>query len=158
MSDEQPVVIEVRGLVKCFRDLAAVAGIDFDVCQGEIFGLLGPNGAGKTTTLRMLTGVLEPTEGSASIRRHDIRTEPLLSRAHLAVVPEQANVYLDLTLWQNVMRMGQLHGVARRDRANHAERLLDAMGLTASAVGLLVTPWENSRIIAGLRPTMSSNV
>jgi len=61
----------------------------------------------------MLTGVLDPTEGTASIQGHDIRAEPLLSRAHLAVVPEEANVYLDLTLWQNVMLMGELHGVPR---------------------------------------------
>ena len=77
----------------------------------------------------MLTGVLDPTEGTASIQGHDIRAEPLLSRAHLAVVPEEANVYLDLTLWQNVMLMGELHGVPRRERVNQAERLLDAMGL-----------------------------
>ena len=129
MGDEQPAAIEVRGLVKRFGDVEAVAGIDFHVRRGEVFGFLGPNGAGKTTTVRMLTGVLEPTEGTATIQGHDILDEPLLSRAHLAVVPEEANVYLDLTPWQNVMLMAELHGVPRRERIRQAERLLDALGL-----------------------------
>ena len=83
--------IGVRGLAKSFGDVRAVAGVDFDVGEGELFGFLGPNGAGKTTTVRMLTGVLTPSEGTATVQGHDIRTESLLSRAHLGVVPEQAN-------------------------------------------------------------------
>jgi len=129
MSGNSTAVIEVRGLLKRFGDVTAVAGVSFDIQKGEILGFLGPNGAGKTTTVRMLTGVLQPTEGTATIEGHDIRKEPLLSRAHLAVVPEEANVYLDLTLWQNVMLMAQLHGVPRIDRMSRAERLFDALGL-----------------------------
>ena len=129
MSDNSTIVIDVRGLLKRFGDVTAVAGVSFAIHKGEIFGFLGPNGAGKTTTVRVLTGVLEPTEGSATIKGHDIRKEPLLSRAHLAVVPEEANVYLDLTLWQNIMLMAQLHGIQRKERTIRAERLLDALGL-----------------------------
>ncbi len=129
MSTDNPVVIDVRGLVKRFGSLTAVNGVEFDIRRNEIFGFLGPNGAGKTTTVRMLTGVLEPTEGTATIQGHDIRTEALLSRAQLAVVPEEANVYRDLSLWQNVMLMGQLYGVPRGERRLHGEELLDAMGL-----------------------------
>ena len=122
-------VIQVSGLGKRFGDVQAVAGVDFDVRAGEIFGFLGPNGAGKTTTIRMLTGVLDPTEGAATIQGHDIRTESLLSRAHLSVVPEEANVYLDLSLWQNIMLMAQLHGAPRQQRVRQGEHLLEAMGL-----------------------------
>ena len=122
-------LIEVNGLAKQFGDLQAVAGVSFSVRAGEIFGFLGPNGAGKTTTIRMLTGVLDPTEGTAKIQGHDIQSEALLSRAHLGVVPEEANVYLDLSLWQNTMLMAQLHGVPRRQRARQGEHLLDVMGL-----------------------------
>jgi len=129
MGAEQPLVIEVRALVKRFGNVTAVAGIDFDVRQGEMFGFLGPNGAGKTTTIRMLTGVLDPTEGTATIQGHDIRTEALLSREHLAVVPEETNVYLDLTLWRNVLLMAELYGVRRRERERRADRLLAALGL-----------------------------
>jgi len=108
-------VIDMQGLSRRFGDLAAVDRVEFvEVEEGELFGFLGPNGAGKTTTVRMLTGLLDATEGTASVQGHDIRKEPLLSRAHLGIVPEEANVYLDLTLWQNVMLMAELHGVPRR--------------------------------------------
>ena len=123
-------VIEDRGLTRKFGHLVAVDHVEFCVYQGEIFGFLGPNGAGKTTTVRMLTGVIDPTEGTATIQGHDIREEPLLSRAHIAVVPEEANVYLDLSVWQNLMLMAELHGVARHRRFQEAERLLDAFELT----------------------------
>jgi len=122
-------VIEVRGLTRRFGKLLAVDHVHFAVEQGEVFAILGPNGAGKTTTVRMLTGVLDPTEGTASIQGHDIRAEGLLSRAHLGVVPEEANVYLDLTVWRNLMLMAELHGVPRRRRVEQADRLLDALGL-----------------------------
>ncbi|MBS3735206.1 MAG: ATP-binding cassette domain-containing protein [Phycisphaerae bacterium] len=128
-SDNEKPAIEVRGLAKRFDDVQAVAGIDFEVREGELFGFLGPNGAGKTTTVRMLTGVLEPTDGTASVQGHDIRTEALLSRAHMGIVPEQANVYLDLSLWQNLMLMAELHGVPRRQRVREGERLLKTLGL-----------------------------
>ena len=105
-------VIEAKSLTRKFGNLVAVDHVDFEVYQGEIFGFLGPNGAGKTTTVRMLTGVIDPTEGTATIQGHDIRIEPLLSRTHIAVVPEEANVYLDLSVWQNLMLMAELHGVA----------------------------------------------
>ena len=123
-------VIEARGLTRKFGHLVAVDHVEFGVYQGEIFGFLGPNGAGKTTTVRMLTGVIDPTEGTATIQGHDIREEPLLSRAHIAVVPEEANVYLDLSVWQNLMLMAELHGIARHWRFKEAERLLDAFELT----------------------------
>jgi ABC-2 type transport system ATP-binding protein len=129
MSGEQNAIIQVRGLAKRFGDVQAVAGVDFDVREGELFGFLGPNGAGKTTTVRMLTGVLEATAGTAGIQGHDIRTEGLLSRAHLGVVPEEADVYQDLSVWRNLMLMAALHGVPRRRRAEEGHRLLAALGL-----------------------------
>jgi len=122
-------VIDVQGLSRRFGELTAVDTVSFQVEEGEIFGFLGPNGAGKTTTVRMLTGVLSPTGGTALIQGHDIRAESLLSRAHLGIVPEEANVYVDLSLWQNVMLMAQLHGVPRRRRTEEGERLLEAMDL-----------------------------
>ncbi len=124
-----PTVIEVHKLTRRFGELLAVDHAEFQVEQAEVFGFLGPNGAGKTTTIRMLTGVIDPTEGTASIQGHDIRTEPLLSRAHLGIVPEDANVYLDLSVWRNTMLMAELHGVPRRQRIRDAERLLDLVGL-----------------------------
>lgn len=121
--------IEASGLIKRFDDVMAVESASFNVHEGELFGFLGPNGAGKTTTVRMLTGVLDPTEGTARIQDHDIRTEGLASRAHISVVPEDANVYLDLSVWRNIMLMAELHGVPRRQWVERATRLLDALGL-----------------------------
>jgi len=122
-------VIEVQGLTRRFGDLTAVDHVEFEVGEGEVFGFLGPNGAGKTTTVRMLTGVLDPTEGTATIRGHDIRRESLAAREHLGIVPEEANVYLDLSVWRNVMLMAELHGVPRAKRKQEAERLLGLLGL-----------------------------
>ena len=127
--NEQGFVIRVEGLSRKFGDLTAVDEISFQVARGEIFGFLGPNGAGKTTTVRMLTGVIEPTSGSATIQGHDIRKESILSREHIAVVPEQANVYLDLSVWRNLMLMAELYGVPRGRRISSGERLLEALGL-----------------------------
>jgi len=130
MVKEHKNIIEVKGLIKRFDRVKAVDGISFAVGDGELFGFLGPNGAGKTTTVRMLTGVLKSTEGTATIQRHDICSEPLQSRAHIAVVPEEANVYLDLSVWQNIMLMADLYGIPRKQRIRKAEELLDLLGLS----------------------------
>jgi ABC-2 type transport system ATP-binding protein len=103
--------------------------VSFEVRQGEVFGFLGPNGAGKTTTVRMLTGVIEPDGGTATVRGHDMRSESLAARERLGIVPEQANVYLDLTVWQNVMLMAELHAVPRQRRTQEGERLLRMLAL-----------------------------
>lgn len=122
--------IDVRALTRRFGKRMAVDHVDFQVETGEIFGFLGPNGAGKTTTVRMLTGLLTPTEGTANIQGHNIRTEPLLSRAHMGIVPEEANVYVDLSVWRNIMLMAELHGVHRQERIGNGEELLHSLGLS----------------------------
>ncbi len=124
-------VINVCGLTRRFGEITAVDHIDFQVKKGDVFGFLGPNGAGKTTTVRMLTGVLEPTEGTATIENHDVCRDALLSRAHLGIVPEDANVYSELSVWGNVMLMAELHGMPRRKRLDNAVRVLESLGLAA---------------------------
>ena len=101
-------VIHASDLTKVFGKSTAVDHISFDVQKGEIFGFLGPNGAGKTTTTRMLTGVIPPDTGTATILGHDIRAEPVLAKQGFGVVPETSNAYSDLTAWQNLMLMGEL--------------------------------------------------
>ena len=122
-------VIEVRGLTRCYGELVAVDHVDFAVERGEIFGFLGPNGAGKTTTVRMLTGYIPPTEGTAVLDGHDVVAEPTAARRHIGVVPEEANVYVGLSVWQNLMLMAELHGVGRARRRQHAMELLELLGL-----------------------------
>jgi len=122
-------VIHASDLTKVFGKSTAVDHISFDVRQGEIFGFLGPNGAGKTTTTRMLTGVIPPDAGTATILGHNIRSEPVLAKQGFGVVPETSNAYTDLTSWQNLMLMGELYGLERVRAEQRSSDLLSMVGL-----------------------------
>ena len=90
-------MIEIQNLSKHFGDFRAVDGITFDVGRGEVLGFLGPNGAGKSTTMKMVTGFLTPTAGSARVCGHDIETDPLGAKRKLGYLPEGAPAYPDMT-------------------------------------------------------------
>jgi ABC-2 type transport system ATP-binding protein len=94
------------------------------VKKGELFGFLGPNGAGKTTTIRMLTGVIKPDKGTASIFGYDILKQGLKTRQLMGIVPEMANAYIDLSAWNNLMLIGALYGVSKKQRTERAASLL----------------------------------
>jgi ABC-2 type transport system ATP-binding protein len=121
--------IDARELTRAYGPVTAVDRVSFSVRPGEIFGFLGPNGAGKSTTVRMLTGYIKPSSGTALVDGHDIVTDGLAARQRLGVVPEEANVYQDLTVWQNVMLMAELHGITRGRRTRHGGDLLTLFGL-----------------------------
>lgn len=129
MKNMLKYIVEVQNLAKGYNHIKAVDGINFKVRKGEIFGFLGPNGAGKTTTLRMLTGIIKPDQGTASIMGHDIQKEPLLAKEHLGVVPETANAYVDLTAGQNLRLMAGLYGVPSDIAEERAGDLLREFGL-----------------------------
>jgi ABC-2 type transport system ATP-binding protein len=116
-------------LTKIFGKSTAVDHVSFEVQEGEIFGFLGPNGAGKTTTTRMLTGVIPPDSGTATILGHDIRSGPVLAKQGFGVVPETSNAYTDLTAWQNLMLMGELYGLPRSRAEQRSSDLLNIVGL-----------------------------
>jgi len=116
--------IEVKGLTKNYEEITAVNRINFEVRKGEIFGFLGPNGAGKTTTIRILTGVIKPDSGTATIMNYSILKETLKAKQIMSVVPEMANAYIDLTAWQNLMLIGELYGVSKKKRQERADHLL----------------------------------
>jgi ABC-2 type transport system ATP-binding protein len=122
-------VVEVQKLVKSYKEIKAVDGVDFKVKKGEIFGFLGPNGAGKTTTVRMLTGIIKPDSGKAIILGHDIQKEPLKAKEHLGVVPETSNAYVDLSAWQNLILTADLYGVPKKDAEKRAGDLLKEFDL-----------------------------
>ncbi len=107
----------------------AVDHINFAVKQGEIFGFLGPNGAGKTTTQRMLTTLLTPTEGQILINGHDLSRDSYLAKRQIGLVPEESNVYTELTAWDNLMFTASLYRVPRSERAKRARELLEFFGL-----------------------------
>ncbi len=124
-----PDVIRASDLTKIFGKSTAVDHVSFDVREGEIFGFLGPNGAGKTTTTRILTGVIPPDAGTATILGYDIRSEPVLAKQGFGVVPETSNAYMDLTAWQNLMLMGELYGLPRARAEQRSSTLLGMVGL-----------------------------
>lgn len=123
-------VIEVTGLTKTYAggkgqaSLVAVAGIDFAVREGEVFGFLGPNGAGKTTTIRMLTGLTRPTSGEARVMGLDLARDLARVKKRIGVVPEASNLYDELTALDNLVFAMQLYGVPRAERQPRAEALL----------------------------------
>ena len=121
--------IEVEDLTKRFGNFTAVDHIDFKVEAGELFGFLGPNGAGKTTTVRMITGVIKPDAGKASIMGYDVERETINAKQMAGVLPETSNAYIDLSAWQNLMLMAKLYGLAKKERQNRAEDLLKRVGL-----------------------------
>jgi len=121
--------IVVSNLTKRFGELVAVDHISFKVKRGEFFGFLGPNGAGKTTTIMMLTGIIKPDEGTALVMGYDIERESIKAKQVMGIVPETANAYIDLTVWQNLMFMGELYGVPKEERKRRGETLLRELGL-----------------------------
>ncbi len=96
-------VIAARNLTKEYDGLLAVDHVSFEVNRGEVFGFLGPNGAGKTSTIRMLVGLTEPSEGSASVAGYDIRKEIVEVKRRVGVVPETSNLYDELSVWDNLL-------------------------------------------------------
>jgi ABC-2 type transport system ATP-binding protein len=129
MAGRDEPMIEARGLTRRYGDRLAVDRIDFAVARGEVFGFLGPNGAGKSTTVRMLTGYVPPSAGTARLAGIDVTKDAVAAREQIGVVPEEANVYADLTVWQNVMLMAELHAVGRRRRTERGAKLLGLFGL-----------------------------
>ena len=134
MSDTGDLMIDARELRRAFNAMEAVAGITFSVQRGEIFGLLGPNGAGKTTTIRMLTGQIEPTSGSAVVAGCDVVKERQRLKERIGVVFEEQNLYERLSARQNLAFSCWIYGlplkragevldlVHLRDRANDPVR------------------------------------
>lgn len=135
----EPFAFEVRGLRKDFGSLRAVDSLSFGVFPGEIFGFLGPNGAGKTTTIRMLTGLARPTGGRLFFFGEE-RTADVKAVQHLmGIVPDDNNLYPELTGRANLEFCGALYGMPRKERQERAEMLLERFGLAEAAGRLFGT-------------------
>jgi len=127
------MAIQVDSLSKAFGDIQAVADVSFEVQEGELFGLLGPNGAGKTTTINMLTGLARPDNGSITIGGIDC-TENVKAAQHLVgVVPDESNLYPELTGTQNLTFCAALYGITKGEREERARHLIEQFGLTDAA-------------------------
>nr|BAG55485.1 putative ABC transporter, ATP-binding protein [uncultured bacterium] len=132
----QPL-IEAIDLTRTFGDFTAVDNISFTVNEGEIVGFLGPNGAGKTTTLKLLTGLLRPTAGSARIAGYDIASDSVAAKSNLGYVPDEPNLYEKLKAVEFLRFMGRIYRVPQAQAETHIEHMLTLFDLTDSAGSLL---------------------
>lgn len=121
-------MIRADGLVKTFGSIQALDGLSFEVEPGEIYGLLGPNGAGKTTAMRLLSGLLRPTAGSATVAGFSIASEPHAVRARVGLLTEVPGLYLRLTPYEYLDFFGQVHGLSTA-RPSRIEEMLRMVGL-----------------------------
>ncbi len=122
-------MIQVENLTKYYKDLCAVDRITFDIQKGEILGLLGPNGAGKTTTLQMLTGYLQPSEGSIRVKDLSIEKDVLEIKKLLGYLPEEAPLYHDMLVYDYLSYVAEIRGISRNQRLARIRQLADLCGI-----------------------------
>lgn len=127
------LAVEVKGLVKVFGDNRAVDGVDLQVKTGSIYGVLGPNGAGKSTVINMLSTLMSPDGGSASIFGHDVVTEAQIVRQLIGVTGQAATVDETLSATENLVIFGRLLGLTKHEAKQRANELLEEFGLVEAA-------------------------
>ncbi|MEU5315869.1 ATP-binding cassette domain-containing protein [Streptomyces sp. NPDC021056] len=125
--------IRAEGLVKKYGDFTALDGVDLEVPVGKVVGVLGPNGAGKTTTVRILATLLRPDAGHATIGGHDIAKDPVRVRQLIGLTGQYASVDETLSGAENLVLIGRLLGLSRRDARTRAAELLENFSLTEAA-------------------------
>jgi ABC-2 type transport system ATP-binding protein len=118
------VIIHAENLTRRFGDLVAVDHLNLDVSEGEIFGLVGPDGAGKTTTMRLLCGLMDPTEGKAVVAGHDVSTDVDAVKDQIGYMAQRFGLYTDLTVQENMDFYSDLFGITGRERTELSTRLL----------------------------------
>ncbi len=129
-APERGPVIQATGLVKRFGDFAAVDDLSFVVHPGEIFGILGPNGSGKTTAIRILCGLMEPTEGSAIVAGADVSKEPDVVKSRIGYMSQAFGLYRDLTVDENLDFYAGVYGLTHAKRRAQLAWAKEAMRLT----------------------------
>ena len=120
-------MIQVEALTKYYGDTLALDKLSFQVAEGEILGFLGPNGAGKTTTMRMLTGYMPPSEGTATVAGYDIFHDSIKVRQRVGYMPETVPLYREMSVYSYLNFMASIRGVQKREKA--IDRVLDACGI-----------------------------
>jgi ABC-2 type transport system ATP-binding protein len=117
-------LIQTRGLTKRFGAITAVDHLDLEIAEGEIFGLVGPDGAGKTTTLRILCGLMDPSEGEARVAGHDCAREPQAVKDQIGYMAQRFGLYQDLTVEENMIFYADLFGIVGEQRKSLNASLL----------------------------------
>jgi ABC-2 type transport system ATP-binding protein len=131
--DGDDLIVKVEGLSKSFGQIKAVDNVSFEIKRGEIFGFLGPNGAGKSTTINMLTTMIGPTSGKATVCGFDVHSQATDVRRNVGVVPQDYTADEDMTGYQNILLCADLYGLPRSDSKPHAEELLKLVELQDAA-------------------------
>lgn len=137
--------ITARALTHRFGSFTAVDQITFDVRAGEVFGFLGANGAGKTTAIKMLVGLLAPSDGEAKVAGFDIATQRDQIRRSIGYMSQRFSLYADLTVRENIRLYGGIYGLTDTQISDRTTSLLESLGLTSSAdalVGSLPLGWK----------------
>jgi len=137
--------IDARNLTRRFGSFVAVDHITFDVRAGEVFGFLGANGAGKTTAIKMLVGLLAPSDGEAKVAGFDIRTQRDQIRRSIGYMSQRFSLYADLTVRENIRLYGGIYGLSDDQIRERTKSMLDTLGLASSAdelVGRLPLGWK----------------
>lgn len=125
--------IEAHHLTKQFGTFTAVDHISFQVKEGEIFGFLGANGAGKTTAIKMMSGLLLPTSGTATIAGYDIRTQSKLIKKSIGYMSQKFSLYGDLTVFENMQLFGTIYGIPRRELKERIFESLKTLNMETQA-------------------------
>ncbi len=147
MSTPQPVVI-ARDLTKRFGDFVAVDHVSFQVYEGEVVGYLGPNGSGKTTTIRMLLGLLLPSEGEARVLGYDVRTQAEAIRPRVGYMSQRFALYDELTVWENMIFYAGVYGVREGKRVEEVARALGLWRIRNLQARVLPTGWRQRLALA----------
>ncbi len=122
-------MIEVEGLTKRYRDHVAVRDLSFRIEPGEVVGFLGPNGAGKSTTMRILTGFIPASEGTAKVGGVDVFDRPMEVKRRVGYLPELTPVYLDMTVRGYLRFVARIKGIGRKDLGREVDRVAEAAGV-----------------------------
>ncbi len=138
MSTAAPAIL-AQGLTKRFQSFTAVDHLDLTIDKGEIVGFIGPNGAGKSTTIRMLCGLLHPSEGRASVAGFDVDREPEAVREHIGYMSQKFSLYGDLTVRENLHFFGGIYRVPRRDFDERMRFAISMSGLEGRENALVRT-------------------
>ncbi len=141
-------MIAARGLCKTFGDLIAVDKLDISVEPGEILGFLGPNGAGKTTTVKMLTGMIQPGSGEASVCGFNLAEDPLGAKRCIGYVPESGALYESLTAAEYLRMVGSLYAIGAKRADQRIDRFLELFGILEA----------KDRLISGFSKGMKQKV
>src|SRR5688500_9365670 len=145
------IAIELHGLMRCFGDFTAVDHPTFDVPMGTIFGFLGPNGSGKSTCIRMLCGLLQPTEGTATVNGFDILRESESVKRSIGYMNQAFSLYRDLTVEENLDFFGGVYGLRGADLKRRKQAVIDLVGIgdyLERRSGLLSGGWKQRLALA----------